>query len=169
MTAFVAVMVVVMVFVPMTVLADSPVVSATVIDEAKSSLPTGAQLVYTTSVASGDVATLQAAAQSAGLNGAASSGMFDISLEDGQGNATQLGADGYIYVDAPGVKAGDKVTILHVKADGSVETLYGAAGDGYFTFYCADFSPFAFYVTRASAATGGGTTTATSPTTGVYA
>ncbi len=132
-------------------------------------VPAGSEMGVSTYSAA-EVASLQAAAGpiEAGYT------FFDsrnLTLTDASTGAVisgMLGQDVTVRVDHPEVKAGDKIMVVHLPSGGGVSKILATAYDGYFTFPSSHFSPFLFYINRASTTTT--TTTATvSPQTGVYA
>ena len=145
---------------PVAALADSPVAALpATVDVSGSTLPAGATL-HVNSVSTTVVSDFSAAKTELGITGTLMS-VVDITMTGASGSAT-------IKVNCPGLHANGAVVVIHQKADGTFETLPATCGEGFFTFTATSFSPFGFVLQNAGSASGGSSSTPTSPRTGVY-
>lgn len=111
----------------------------------------GNKVEVTVTVATEEVKT-EAAAKATELVGEGSSVLatVDVTLPTAVSKENPV----TITFSVPGVKAGDAVSVLHQKHDGTWEKLAGTAGDGTVTVTFTELSPIAFVLEKAAAPAG---------------
>ncbi|MDL2324165.1 hypothetical protein LJC61_03305 [Ruminococcaceae bacterium OttesenSCG-928-A16] len=138
------------------------------IDETGSVTPAGTKLAYTVMNDAATVNFMEAKRQELGVAGSLMA-VYDINLVNADTYAPVTpDGDVMVRVNISGLASYDTVTVLHEKADGTVEKIAATANNGYATFTTSSFSLFGFCVEKGQAPAEGGGTTATSPQTGVY-
>lgn len=107
----------------------------------------GNKVEVTVNVATEEVKT-EAAAKATELVGEGSSVLatVDVTLPTAVSKENPV----TITFSVPGVKAGDAVSVLHQKHDGTWEKLAGIAGDGTVTVTFTELSPIAFVLEKAA-------------------
>lgn len=169
-TAMTAVMLVMILCVPMAVQAASPIAGNCSIVEPPTGGVANAALVGADMYTPQNVGAVATIADKAGIaKGYMILDIADISYVDiTTGAAVAPPAGMLIRVEAPGVATTDRVIVMHILSDNSVQYILATCGTDYFTFHTDSFSTFAFLFYK-DGNVAGGSTGSNSPQTGVYA